>query len=799
MSTHPGANGQAEPGAAANLAKAAAEAAAPEGPGAAASGAAAAGAAAAGATAVTGAAATGAAAAGVADRALLLPPAAVQALVGGRAGDPFAWLGPHRGGQDSIVRAYLPPAEAVEALDAGGRVLCRLTAVQTPGLFAGRIPSGEKYLLRIHWPGGAVQETEDPYAFGLLIGDLDLYLFAEGTHLSLGRCLGAHAMSIEGVAGVRFAVWAPNARRVSVVGDFNGWDGRRHAMRMRVEAGIWELFIPRLTPGTLYKFEILGPSGLLPLKADPFAWQIEPPPRTASVVCDPAPLHWSDAAWLEARAAGAGLAHAPLSIYEVHVGSWRRVGGSDAQPARPLNWDELGDQLIAYVTQLGFTHIELLPIMGHPFGGSWGYQVLSQYAPTASYGSPAQFARFVDRCHAAGIGVILDWVPGHFPTDPHGLAGFDGTALYEHADPREGYHPEWNTAVYNLGRHEVRAFLLSGALHWLEHYHVDGLRVDAVASMLYRDYSRAEGQWIANRYGGRENIEAIDFLRALNDAVAQRVPGALTIAEESTAWPGVSQATRYGGLGFSFKWNMGWMHDTLRYMSHDPLYRSHDHHDMTFGLLYAFYERFILPLSHDEVVHGKGSLIGRMPGDTWQRFANLRAYFAFMWTQPGKKLLFMGGEIAQDWEWSHDGEVDWVALEHPLHLGVQRVVADLNRLYREEPALHRLDCDAEGFRWLVVDDYGNSVYAYYRSGGPGAAPVIAVCNFTPVPRLNYRLGVPLGGGWREILNTDAGHYGGTNLGNGGWVQAAHDESHGHAYSLELTLPPLATIVLRHAG
>ncbi|MGH8142905.1 MAG: 1,4-alpha-glucan branching protein GlgB, partial [Steroidobacteraceae bacterium] len=664
-----------------------------------------------------------------------------------------------------------------------------LQPVQTPGLFAGEIAADTSYRLRIRWPDGVVQETEDPYAFGLLVGELDLYLFAEGTHMELGRCLGARMMSIGDVSGVRFAVWAPNARRVSVVGDFNGWDGRRHAMRQRIEAGIWELFIPRLPPGSVYKYEILGPRGLLPLKADPVALVAEAPPRTASVVADPAPLRWTDAAWLEARARNGGLTHAPLSIYELHVGSWRRG----------LGWDELGDQLIPYVSELGYTHIELLPIMGHPFGGSWGYQVLSQFAPQATYGSPAQFARFVDRCHAAGIGVILDWVPGHFPTDTHGLAGFDGTALYEHADPREGYHPQWNTALYNLGRNEVHAFLQSSALHWLEYYHVDGLRVDAVASMLYRDYARDEGQWIANRYGGRENIEAITFLRHLNDAVARRVPGALMIAEESTAWPGVTQSTRHGGLGFSFKWNMGWMHDTLRYLSHDPLYRAHDHHDLTFGLLYAFYERFVLPLSHDEVVHGKGSLIGRMPGETWQRFANLRAYFGFMWTQPGKKLLFMGGEFGQDWEWSHDGQLDWEALEHPLHRGVQRLVADLNRLYRQEPALHRLDCDAEGFRWVVVDDRSNSVYAYIRRSGTDAAAVMAVCNFTPVPRAGYRVGVPHGGGWREILNTDAQIYGGSNLGNGGWVQAEQQPSHGQPFSLQLTLPPLATVLLRQGG
>ena len=438
-------------------------------------------------------------------------------------------------------------------------------------------------------------------------------------------------------------------------------------------------------------------------------------------------------------------------------------------------------------------------LMGHPFGGSWGYQVLSQYAPQATFGSPAAFASFVDRCHAAGLGVILDWVPGHFPTDEHGLARFDGTPLYEHADPREGFHQEWNTAVCNLGRREVHAFLISSALHWLEHYHVDGLRVDAVAALLYRDYARRPGEWIPNQYDGRENIEAIEFLQHLNDVIAQRAPGALVIAEESTAWPGVTQATREGGLGFSYKWNMGWMHDTLRYMSHDPIYRSYDHHDMTFGLLYAFSERFVLPLSHDEVVHGKRSLIGRMPGDPWQRFANLRAYFGFMWTQPGKKLVFMGDEFGQDWEWNNDGELDWAALAHPLHLGMQRLIADLNRLYRTEAALHALDCDIAGFRWLEADSRSDSIYAYYRSGHAEIPPVVAVCNVTPVPRLHYRLGVPRTDGWREILNTDAQIYGGSNLGNAGWVEAHVDAAHGQAFSLELTLPPLATLLLRHEG
>ncbi|HEY3730597.1 MAG TPA: 1,4-alpha-glucan branching protein GlgB [Steroidobacteraceae bacterium] len=723
-------------------------------------------------------------------------PAAVKALIEGRIGDPFALLGPHPGANGTVVRAYVPPARAVEVLDRAGQLLAALQPVQTPGLFAGTIPASRAYRLRIHWPDGTVQETEDPYSFSLLLGELDIYLLAEGSHLELGRCLGAQHRTIDGIAGVRFAVWAPNAQRVSVVGDFNGWDGRRHPMRKRVEAGVWELFLPRLPAGTLYKYEILGAHGLLPLKSDPVALQIESPPRTASVVPDPAPFQWSDAPWIEARANNGGLLQAPLSIYEVHAGSWRRLAQDGA---RSLTWDELADQLIAHVTALGFTHIELLPIMGHPFSGSWGYQVLSQYAPQAHFGDPAACARFIDRCHAAGIGVILDWVPGHFPTDAHGLAWFDGTALYEHTDPREGFHQEWNTAIYNLGRREVHAFLVSSALHWIERYHADGLRVDAVASMLYRDYARKEGEWIPNKYGGRENIEAIEFLRHLNEAVAERFPGALVIAEESTAWPGVTRSARDWGLGFSYKWNMGWMHDTLRYMKHDPVHRSYDHHDMTFGLLYAFSERFILPLSHDEVVHGKGSLIGRMPGDTWQRFANLRAYFGFMWTQPGKKLLFMGGEFGQDWEWNHDGQLDWPALDHPLHRGMQLLVSDLNRLYRQEPALHVLDTDSAGFRWIVADDRGNSIYAYYRQGHADSAPIIAVCNFTPVPRAHYRIGAPRAGQWHEVLNTDSELYGGSNLGNGGVLMASSTASHDQPFSIELTLPPLATIVLRHGG
>jgi 1,4-alpha-glucan branching enzyme len=728
----------------------------------------------------------------VTDDRLGIDPAAVQALSTGQVGDPFALLGPHRVQGGCIVRAYQPGAVAVEALASGGEVLAQLTAVRPPGLFAAIIPQDVSYRWRIRWPGGVVQETEDPYSYGLLLGEVDIYLIAEGRHFEIGRVFGAQAMSIAGVSGVRFAVWAPNARRVSVVGDFNGWDGRRHVMRKRVEAGVWELFVPRLSPGAVYKYEILGPNGLLPLKADPVALQAQAPPETASVVSSPQPFVWQDRAWLERRSQTHQYAHAPLSIYEVHAASWRRAGSEQ----RSLHWDELAEQLISYVSALNFTHIEFLPLMSHPFGGSWGYQPLGLFAPQASLGEPAGFARFVDRCHQANIGVILDWVPAHFPTDPHGLAHFDGTPLYEHTDPREGFHQDWNTLIYNLGRREVHSFLIASALHWLERYHIDGLRVDAVASMLYRDYSRRQGEWIPNRYGGRENLESIDFLRDLNDVVAHRCPGALTIAEESTAWPGVTRSIQSGGLGFPYKWNMGWMHDSLRYLSLDPIDRSHAHDALTFGLVYAFSERFVLPLSHDEVVHGKRSLIGRMPGDRWQRFANLRAYYGFMWAHPGKKLMFMGCEFAQEREWNHDAQLDWSALEDCLHLGVQRLIGDLNRAYVTEPALHALDSDSAGFHWIVGDDRANSVYVFYRAGMADAPPVIAVCNFTPVPRLKYRIGAPRKGRWRELINTDGAAYGGSNMGNGGAVFATDRRCHGQPFSIELTVPPLATLLLR---
>jgi 1,4-alpha-glucan branching enzyme len=726
------------------------------------------------------------------DSRLGIDPEAARALSAGRVGDPFSVLGPHRTDGACIVRAYVPGALSVQAIGEDNALLAELTAVNPPGLFAAIIPQDTGYRWRIRWPGGVTQETEDPYSFGLLLGDVDIYLIAEGRHFEIGRVFGAQAMSVSAVNGVRFAVWAPNARRVSVVGDFNRWDGRRHAMRRRVEAGVWELFIPRLTPGTLYKYEILGPHGLLPLKADPVALQSEAPPGTSSIVIEPTAFEWHDRQWLERRATQAQYAHAPMSIYEVHAASWRHAPGE----SRSLSWDELADSLIPYVLELGFTHLQFLPLMSHPFGGSWGYQPLGQFAPQATLGEPAGLARFVDRCHQAGVGVILDWVPAHFPTDPHGLAHFDGTPLYEHADPREGFHQDWNTLIYNLGRREVHSFLIASALHWLERYHVDGLRVDAVASMLYRDYSRRQGEWIPNKYGGRENLEAIEFLRDLNDVVARRCPGALTIAEESTAWPGVTRSTHAGGLGFPYKWNMGWMHDTLNYMSKDPIDRSYAHDALTFGLIYAFSEHFVLPLSHDEVVHGKRSLIGRMPGDRWQRFANLRAYFGFMWAHPGKKLLFMGGELAQEREWNHDAQLDWAALEDPMHRGMQKLVADLNRAYVDEAALHALDSDSTGFHWIIGDDRSNSIYCFYRTGYEGSAPVIAVCNFTPVPRINYRIGAPRQGRWRELANTDAAIYGGSNMGNGGSVVATRTRSHGQPFSIDLVVPPLATLLLR---
>jgi len=719
-----------------------------------------------------------------------LAPETRAALLEGRHPDPFSVLGPHAEDGRTLLRALLPCSLGAEAVFSGGAVL-PLPPIGD-GLYAADITrycdDGQPcYRLRVRWPD-SIEEIGDPYAYGPLLDDAHLTMLAQGSWLYAGQCLGPHACEIDGVPGVRFAVWAPNARRVALVGDFNGWNGLRHGMRLRHAAGVWEIFVPEVAPLSRYKYQILGADGATTLRADPMARQTEVPPATASVVPARAPYAWNDAAWMESRAARQ-RPDAPVAIYEVHVGSWL----GDCGPG-PL-WDRLAERLPAYARALGFTHIELMPIMEHPFGGSWGYQPLGMFAPSARYGAPADFARFVDRCHAAGVGVILDWVPAHFPNDAHGLARFDGTALYEYADPREGFHPDWNTLVYNLGRNEVKAYMIASALHWLREFHIDGLRVDAVASMLYRDYSRAPGEWVPNRYGGRENLESVDFLRELNTVVGCECPSAIMVAEESTAWPGVTAPTGDGGLGFDYKWNMGWMHDTLRYMRHDPVHRRHHHHDVTFGMMYAYSERYILPLSHDEVVHGKGSLLGKMPGSHADRLAQLRLYYGYMWAHPGKKLLFMGGEIAQESEWNHDAAIDWNLLDDPGRRGVQRLVGDLNHLYGELPELHRRDSDPSGFAWMVGDDETNSVLAFVRTDGQRY--LLAVCNFTPVARHAYRIGVPLPGRWRARINTDDAAYGGTGL-TGPILADTHDTpAHGQAQSVSLTLPPLSTLLLRH--
>jgi 1,4-alpha-glucan branching enzyme len=724
----------------------------------------------------------------------------IAAIVVARHGDPFAFLGMHEEAGGLAVRALLPGAVSVAVIDAAsGAPAGEAERVHPDGLFVARIAGRKdwfRYRLRVDW-GSAVQEFDDAYRFPPVLGDLDLHLLAEGTHLDSYRKLGAHVLTHDGVEGVAFAVWAPNAHRVSVVGGFAAWDGRRLAMRNRMVGGFWEIFVPGIGPGEVYKYEIVGADGvLLPLKADPCAGQAEPPPRTASVVAAPGHYPWQDGEWLAARGR-ANDRGSPIAVYEVHLGSWRR---NLAEGGRYLSYRELAEQLVPYVADLGFTHIEIMPITEYPFDGSWGYQPVSLFAPTSRYGTPDDFRFFVDCCHRAGIGVWLDWVPGHFPSDPHGLAHFDGTALYEHADPRQGLHRDWDTLIYNFGRREVANFLLSSALCWVRDFHIDGLRVDAVASMLYLDYSRQPGDWIPNMYGGRENLDAIAFLRRMNEVVFGEGTGATTIAEESTAWPMVSRPVYVGGLGFGFKWNMGWMHDTLGYMSRDPIHRKHHHNNLTFGLLYAFHENFILPLSHDEIVYGKRSLIGKMPGDQWQRFANLRAYFAFMWTHPGKKLLFMGGEFAQEREWNHDIGLDWQLFDDPFHAGVHRLVRDLNWLYRAVPALHQRDCEGGGFSWIDANNGGESVVSYLRRGGgdPEAIAVV-VCNFTPVPRSGYRIGVPHGGHYRERINTDAHDYGGSGIGNFGTVEAEPHPMHGHQYSLCLHLPPLAAVIFTREG
>ncbi|MSO71394.1 MAG: 1,4-alpha-glucan branching protein GlgB [Alphaproteobacteria bacterium] len=715
------------------------------------------------------------------------------ALADGRHGDPFSLLGRHDIATGAVYRTLQPSSSRVQVIDAlSGASAGELVRVHPAGLFAGAIVDApQRYRLRIE-SGGRASEIEDPYRFPPLLSDFDLYLLGEGRNQRLYDKLGAHPLTIDGVDGVAFAVWAPNARRVSVVGSWNSWDGRCHPMRLRQERGVWELFIPGIAPGALYKYELLGPDGaLLPSKSDPVGFRAELRPRTASIVAQ-TPLEEDARDPWRAKRAALNRRDAPITIYEVHLGSWRRKG---ERGDTLMTYAELADALVPYVLDLGFTHIELMPVAEHPFDGSWGYQPIGLYAPTSRHGTPEEFRAFVDRCHAAGLGVIADWVPGHFPDDAHGLARFDGTALYEHDDPRQGRHRDWDTLIYNYGRREVVNHLVANALFWLRRFAIDGLRVDAVASMLYLDYSRKPGDWVPNQYGGNVNLEAVAFLRRLNELVYAEDAGAVTFAEESTSWPGVSQPAYAGGLGFGFKWNMGWMNDTLVYMRHEPVHRKYHQDKLTFGLLYAFSENFILPLSHDEVVHGKGSLLGKMPGDVWQKFANLRAYFGYMWTHPGKKLLFQGGEFAQWDEWSHDRSLDWHLLAHAPHQGVQRLVRDLNRLYRATPALHELDCAGAGFAWIDCSDAANSLLAYLRRGKRPGDVVVVVCNFTPVARHFYRIGVPSGEAWRELLNTDAEIYGGSGQGNLGRIESEDVPAHGHEHSLALTLPPLATLVL----
>jgi 1,4-alpha-glucan branching enzyme len=723
----------------------------------------------------------------------LVSPADADAIAGGSHGDPFAVLGPHHRRDGMVLRAFQPHVHRVWAFGPAGEV--ELERLHPEGLFAARVDDqlAASYRYRLQYGDGRLEVIEDAYRFAPLLGELDIHLLIEGSHLRTYEKLGAHLAEADGIKGTHFAVWAPNARRVSVVGDFNGWDGRRHAMRLRHDAGVWEIFVPGIGQGAHYKYEIVGASGaLLPLKADPYGHYAEVPPRTASVVWDLNERSWRDGKWMELQHTRSDR-HAPISVYEVHLGSWRRV---PEDGNRPLTYLELAEQLATYVNELGFTHVELLPVHEHPFSGSWGYQPVGLFAPTSRFGNPDEFREFVDRLHDFGIGVIIDWVAGHFPSDPHGLHHFDGTHLYEHEDPRLGLHKDWNTLIYNYGRREVVNYLYSNALYWLEQYHVDGLRVDAVASMLYLDYSRNPGEWIPNRFGGNENLEAIDFLRRMNEVVYGEHPGAMTIAEESTAWPMVSRPVYVGGLGFGYKWNMGWMHDTLRYFSKEPIHRRYHHDDLTFGLLYAFQENFMLPLSHDEVVHGKGSIFGRMPGDRWQRFANLRAYYGFMWTHPGKKLLFMGQEFGQEREWDVEGSLDWHLLDDPMHEGVRRLIRDLNRVYRTEPALHQLDTDPSGFAWIDCNDRDNSVLTWMRKGQEQGEFVVVAGNFTPVVRDGYRVGVPEPGYYRELLNTDSEWYGGSNVHNDGGVQAEPISWHGHPYSIALRLPPLATCVFK---
>jgi 1,4-alpha-glucan branching enzyme len=720
--------------------------------------------------------------------------AEMEAIIGGYHGDAFSVLGPHpvtlESGKNAWeIRAFLPQAKAAYVVTAKGPAI-PMEKQHREGLYVAVFKSEPAaYRFRIEDYHGGEKVLEDPYRFGPIITDFDLHLHSEGTLYEAWNSFGSHLTTVDGVPGVRFAVWAPNAATVSVAGDFNDWDTRRHTMRLR-NSGVWEIFMPCAKEGDSYKYFVRSKfNGYQQLKADPYACRSEVPPKSASIICDTSGYEWRDEEWMKLRASKQWL-HEPISIYEVHAESWMRGPAGEA-----LTYREMAVKLVEYVKRVGYTHVELLPVQEHPFSGSWGYQVTGYFAPTSRFGSPEDFMYLVDAFHAAGIGVIADWVPGHFPKDAHGLAYFDGTALYEHADRRQGEHLEWGTNIFNFGRNEVREFLIANALFWLKRYHIDGLRVDAVASMLYLDYQRAAGAWLPNRHGGRENLEAIDFLRRFNE-LAHAVPGAFTIAEESTSFPGVSRPVYANGLGFTMKWNMGWMHDMLHYFTTDPVHRKFHHNDITFSLLYAFTENFLLPISHDEVVHGKKSLLGKMPGDEWQKFAGARAFLAYMYAHPGKKLLFMGSEIGDYNEWNHNSSVPWQILQFPLHAGLQLCVRELNRLHREQPALHQVDFEYAGFEWVDITDIEKSVISFIRKATKPADFILFVCNFTPVPRTQYEVGVPEAGFYEEILNTDAAVFGGSNMGNGGGVWASPDPRHHRPHSISITLPPLAVVAFK---
>ncbi|MCH2131321.1 MAG: 1,4-alpha-glucan branching protein GlgB [Pirellulaceae bacterium] len=723
----------------------------------------------------------------------------ISALIEGRHENPFEVLGPHEVQHDGrralAIRAFLPSAKQAWVLHPTHETAKPMRRIHPSGVYEALCPvddtASSTYQLQYASGQGEILTMHDPYAFEPYLTEYDLYLFGEGTHWHIYDKLGAQLREIDGVCGVNFAVWAPNARGVSVVGDFNGWDGRQHPMRKHVPSGVWELFVPDIGSGEKYKYRVFMEHESVD-KSDPFGFAAELPPMTASCVTNLTDYRWNDQQWLDRRRETNPLDQ-PVSVYEVHLGSWRK---DSERPHGWLNYRNLAHQLVDYCHQMGYTHIELLPVSEHPFTGSWGYQTVGYFAATSRYGTPEDFMYFVDYCHQHNIGVIIDWVPAHFPRDSHGLREFDGSPLYEHADPRQGEHPDWGTMIFNYGRHEVRNFLLGNALFWLDKYHIDGLRVDAVASMLYLDYSREEGQWIPNQFGGRENLEAVALLRDFNEQLHWKFPGVLTIAEESTSYVGVSRPTETGGLGFSLKWNMGWMNDTLRYMRHEPIHRSHHHGELSFSLIYAFTENFALPLSHDEVVHGKGSLLDQMPGDLWQKFANLRVLYSYMWTHPGKKVIFMGSDFGQWTEWNCDESLQWDLLQWESHQGLQRLVADLNGMYRREPSLYELDFDGHGFEWIDCSNYGDSVFSYIRKAKNPDDFLVVATNFTPVVRTDFRLGVPRAGWYSEIFNGDSEHYQGSNVGNYPGVQAVQEESHGREHSILITVPPLATVVFK---